>query len=162
MVALPTCIYLICFFFSIYLPCIHLWDGISGFSSFHVYLFSEVTKKSLRLILSFNMLQAPDKFAVAAVRNPVCNLALMVGTTDIPDWCFVEAYGSQGKNSFTEAPSAEQLTLLHSKSPVSHIHKVCWLKTIFSFITFGCCSKVSDKSILQRKCDCKLGSRAKL
>ncbi|RVX22196.1 Acylamino-acid-releasing enzyme 1 [Vitis vinifera] len=67
--------------------------------------------------------QAPDKFAVAAVRNPVCNLALMVGTTDIPDWCFVEAYGSQGKNSFTEAPSAEQLTLLHSKSPVSHIHK---------------------------------------
>lgn len=68
--------------------------------------------------------QAPDKFAVAAVRNPVCNLALMVGTTDIPDWCFVEAYGSQGKNSFTEAPSAEQLALLHSKSPVSHIHKV--------------------------------------
>ncbi|XP_062168533.1 acylamino-acid-releasing enzyme-like isoform X2 [Alnus glutinosa] len=68
--------------------------------------------------------QAPDKFVAAAVRNPVCNLALMVGTTDIPDWCYVEAYGSKGKDSFTEAPSAEQLTLFHSKSPISHLSKV--------------------------------------
>ncbi|XP_048333988.2 acylamino-acid-releasing enzyme isoform X3 [Ziziphus jujuba] len=68
--------------------------------------------------------QAPDKFAAAAVRNPVCNLALMVGTTDIPDWCYVETYGSEGKKIFTEAPSAEQLTFFHSKSPISHISKV--------------------------------------
>lgn len=73
------------------------------------------------------MLQAPDKFAAAAVRNPVCNLALMVGTTDIPDWCYVETYGSEGKKIFTEAPSAEQLTFFHSKSPISHISKVCLL-----------------------------------
>ncbi|KAM7485259.1 hypothetical protein LguiA_001268 [Lonicera macranthoides] len=68
--------------------------------------------------------QAPDKFAAAAARNPVCNLALMVGTTDIPDWCYVEAYGSEGKDSFTEAPSPEHLALLHSKSPISHLPKV--------------------------------------
>ncbi|KAG8373132.1 hypothetical protein BUALT_Bualt12G0138900 [Buddleja alternifolia] len=68
--------------------------------------------------------QAPDKFAAAAARNPVCNLALMVGTSDIPDWCFFEVYGSDGKSSFTESPSAEQLDLFYSKSPISHISKV--------------------------------------
>ncbi|XP_024197810.1 acylamino-acid-releasing enzyme isoform X2 [Rosa chinensis] len=67
--------------------------------------------------------QAPEKFFVAATRNPACNLALMVGTTDIPDWCYVEAYGIEGKNRYTEAPSAEHLALFHSKSPISQISK---------------------------------------
>ncbi|BFG41020.1 hypothetical protein CerSpe_272940 [Prunus speciosa] len=47
--------------------------------------------------------QAQDKFIAAAARNPVCNLPLMVGTTDIPDWRYAEAYGSEGQNSFTDA-----------------------------------------------------------
>ncbi|KAK9930969.1 hypothetical protein M0R45_018269 [Rubus argutus] len=68
--------------------------------------------------------QAPEKFVAAVARNPVCNLALMVGTTDIPEWCYVEAYGSEGRNSYTEATSAEDLSLFHSKSPISHISKV--------------------------------------
>ncbi|BFG14008.1 hypothetical protein CerSpe_002810 [Prunus speciosa] len=68
--------------------------------------------------------QAPDKFVAAVARNPVCNLTLMVGTTDIPDWVYVEAYGSEGKNSFTDAPSAENLTLFQSKSPIAHVSKV--------------------------------------
>ncbi|XP_057489055.1 acylamino-acid-releasing enzyme isoform X2 [Actinidia eriantha] len=68
--------------------------------------------------------QAPDKFVAAAARNPVCNLALMVGTTDIPDWCYVETWGCDGKSMFTEAPSAEHLDLLYSKSPISHLSKV--------------------------------------
>ncbi|KAL3828737.1 hypothetical protein ACJIZ3_017539 [Penstemon smallii] len=69
--------------------------------------------------------QAPEKFVAAATRNPVCNLALMVGTSDIPDWCFFETYGtSDGKSNFTESPSAEQLAQFYSKSPISHISKV--------------------------------------
>ncbi|KAK1310771.1 hypothetical protein QJS10_CPA08g00238 [Acorus calamus] len=68
--------------------------------------------------------QAPERFAGAAVRNPVCNLSLMVGTTDIPDWCYVETYGKEWKNFFTEAPSAEHLSLLYEKSPISHLSKV--------------------------------------
>ncbi|XVF38328.1 hypothetical protein REPUB_Repub20aG0092000 [Reevesia pubescens] len=68
--------------------------------------------------------QAPDKFVAAAARNPVCNLSSMVGITDIPDWCYVEAYGSNGKSIFTEAPSAEHLTHFYNKSPISHISKV--------------------------------------
>ena len=61
----------------------------------------------------------------AAARNPVCNLALMVGTTDIPDWCYVESYGTSGISKFTEAPSVEDLALFYSKSPISHLSKVC-------------------------------------
>ncbi|KAJ8549087.1 hypothetical protein K7X08_032794 [Anisodus acutangulus] len=65
-----------------------------------------------------------DKFAVAAARNPVCNFALMVGTTDIPDWCYYEAFGSEAKSSFTPAPSPEHLALFYDKSPISHVSKV--------------------------------------
>ncbi|CAN4092846.1 unnamed protein product [Withania somnifera] len=66
---------------------------------------------------------APDKFAAAAARNPVCNLALMVGTTDIPDWCYFEAFGSEAKN-FTAAPSVEHLARFYDQSPISHVSKV--------------------------------------
>lgn len=68
--------------------------------------------------------QAPEKFAAAAARNPVCNLALMVGTSDIPEWCFVEAYGIEGKNKFTDAPSKEHLDAFYNKSPIAHVKKV--------------------------------------
>ncbi|KAK8684979.1 hypothetical protein V6N13_040990 [Hibiscus sabdariffa] len=49
--------------------------------------------------------QAPDKFVAAAARSPVCNLSSMVGITDVPDWCYVESYGTNGKTIFTEAPT---------------------------------------------------------
>ncbi|WVZ58981.1 hypothetical protein U9M48_009193 [Paspalum notatum var. saurae] len=65
-----------------------------------------------------------DTFVAAAARNPVCNLSLMVGTTDIPDWCFVEIYGKEGKKYFSESPSVDDLCLFHQKSPISHISKV--------------------------------------
>lgn len=68
--------------------------------------------------------QAPEKFAAAAARNPVCNLALMVGTSDIPDWCFVESYGMEGIAKFTNAPTKEHLSVLYDKSPIAHVDKV--------------------------------------
>jgi acylaminoacyl-peptidase len=68
--------------------------------------------------------QAPETFVAAAARNPVCNLSLMVGTTDIPEWCFLEIYGKEGKKCFTESPSADILTQFYQKSPISHISKV--------------------------------------
>ncbi len=75
--------------------------------------------------LMFHGLQAPGTFVAAAARNPVCNLSLMVGTTDIPEWCFVEIYGKEGKNCFSEYPSFDDLCQFHQKSPISHISKVC-------------------------------------
>lgn len=68
--------------------------------------------------------QAPDRFTAAAVRNPVCNLTQMLGTSDIPDWCYIETFGTEGKNFFSEAISDEHLTLFHNKSPISHLSKV--------------------------------------
>lgn len=81
----------------------------------------------------YKFMQAPDKFVAAAVRNPVCNIASMVGTTDIPDWCYFEAYGTKGKSIYTEAPSAEHLSHFFSMSPIAHLSKVCLLK-IVSFL----------------------------
>ncbi|PHU17293.1 hypothetical protein BC332_12988 [Capsicum chinense] len=65
-----------------------------------------------------------DKFATAAGRNPVCNLALIVGTTDIPDWCYFEEFGSEEKSNFKAATSVEHLALFYDKSPNSHVSKV--------------------------------------
>lgn len=68
--------------------------------------------------------QAPDRFVAAAVRNPVCNLTSMVGTSDIPDWCYVETYGKDGKGAYTEAPTTKDLNAFYYASPISHISKV--------------------------------------
>lgn len=73
----------------------------------------------------------------------------MVGVSDIPDWCYVEAYGTKGKKLFTEAPTAEHLAHLYSKSPISHISKV--LEHVQHVCLFSG-TKVSPATIL--KCSC--------
>jgi acylaminoacyl-peptidase len=57
--------------------------------------------------------QYPDLFRVACMRNPVTNIPSMVGVTDIPDWCFVEALGADSYdfNSFN-TPSDEDLLIM--------------------------------------------------
>ncbi len=39
--------------------------------------------------------QHPDAFAAAVLRNPVCDLSVMVHVSDIPDWCYIEAWGTE-------------------------------------------------------------------
>ncbi len=39
--------------------------------------------------------QFPARWRCAGLRNPVLNIALMVGITDIPDWCYVETFGTE-------------------------------------------------------------------
>ncbi|KAM3317305.1 hypothetical protein ACQJBY_035126 [Aegilops geniculata] len=68
--------------------------------------------------------QAPERFAVAAARNPVCNLSLMIGTTDIPDWCYAVACGTEARRLASESPSLDHLCIFHQKSPIAHISKV--------------------------------------
>uniref|UniRef100_A0A383VD43 acylaminoacyl-peptidase n=1 Tax=Tetradesmus obliquus TaxID=3088 RepID=A0A383VD43_TETOB len=66
--------------------------------------------------------QHPERFRCAGLRNPVLNIALMVGVTDIPDWCYVEAYGTQeGRKRFSAEPSAEDLAKFWAVSPIAHI-----------------------------------------
>ncbi|MCO5570642.1 hypothetical protein L7F22_024369 [Adiantum nelumboides] len=68
--------------------------------------------------------QAPDRFVTAAIINPVCNISSMVGTTDIPDWCFVETYGKPCLSAYSDAPSPQDLEKFFRASPIAHIDKV--------------------------------------
>lgn len=68
--------------------------------------------------------QAPDRFTTAITRNPACNLSSMVGITDIPDWCYVEAFGKDGVANYTEAPSTKDLSVLYRCSPIAYLSKV--------------------------------------
>lgn len=64
--------------------------------------------------------QHPSRFRAACCRNPVTDLASMVGLTDIPDWCFVET-GGLGKAQYAEPPSLAALQAMRLVSPVAHV-----------------------------------------
>jgi len=69
--------------------------------------------------------QYPDSFRACVLRNPVCNISLMVHLSDIPDWCFVEAWGTaKGKRCAASLPSAEDLQRFTEVSPVAHVGAV--------------------------------------
>ena len=58
--------------------------------------------------------QFPKVYKAAAVRNPVFNLASIVGVTDIPDWCYLVCGYEYSHDSIL---SAEVLDSMLSKSP---------------------------------------------
>lgn len=39
--------------------------------------------------------QYPSRFKCALLRNPVMDISLMIHVSDIPDWTYVEAFGSK-------------------------------------------------------------------
>jgi len=67
--------------------------------------------------------QYPDLFKAAAMRNPVVNIPSMVTSTDIPDWCYVEACGKYNWQQY-RPPSPEELRVMWDKSPVRHVEHV--------------------------------------
>ena len=105
--------------------------------------------------------QYPDRFQAAVLRNPVCNISLMVRClvnnpnvnaiiwiflvlyeaylillfckitilqvhlSDIPDWCFIEAWGTEeGRKRASSRPLPSDLELFTRISPFYHIEKV--------------------------------------
>lgn len=67
----------------------------------------------------------PDEFGAAVLRNPVCDLSLMVHVTDIPDWCYVEAWGSEeGMARLSQQPSEEDMARFRSVSPVQYVDAI--------------------------------------
>jgi len=61
--------------------------------------------------------QYPELFKVAAMRNPVTNIATMTTATDIPDWCYVESLGLNSYDwSKFRGPTREDLTVMWDAS----------------------------------------------
>eukprot|EP00887_Chlorella_sp_A99_P008103 scaffold12.g8103.t1 len=68
--------------------------------------------------------QHPAAFRAGVMRNPVCDLSVMVNVSDIPDWCYVEAWGTEeGRRRAAPRPSAEDLARFRAVSPIAHIDK---------------------------------------
>jgi acylaminoacyl-peptidase len=61
--------------------------------------------------------QHPELFKVAAMRNPVTNIATMTTATDIPDWCYVESLGLGSYDwSKFRGPTADDLAIMWAAS----------------------------------------------
>eukprot|EP00532_Pseudo-nitzschia_australis_P000645 CAMPEP_0168200904 /NCGR_PEP_ID=MMETSP0139_2-20121125/23349_1 /TAXON_ID=44445 /ORGANISM="Pseudo-nitzschia australis, Strain 10249 10 AB" /LENGTH=798 /DNA_ID=CAMNT_0008126279 /DNA_START=257 /DNA_END=2656 /DNA_ORIENTATION=+ len=67
--------------------------------------------------------QYPEFFKAAAMRNPVTNIASMITSSDIPDWCLGEVMGEYDQSLF-RGPTSNQITKMYEKSPVSLVHQV--------------------------------------
>ncbi len=57
------------------------------------------------------------------MRNPVTNIASMITSTDIPDWCLGETVGECDQSKF-RGPTADLLVTMYEKSPVKLVHQV--------------------------------------
>eukprot|EP00884_Botryococcus_braunii_P019747 jgi/Botrbrau1/6456/Bobra.0034s0031.1 len=69
--------------------------------------------------------QHPGSFQAAVLRNPVLDISLMAHVTDIPDWCFVETWGTQeGKKRAQAKPTSEDIERFRRMSPIAHVDKV--------------------------------------
>eukprot|EP00793_Prasinoderma_coloniale_P000483 PRCOL_00005468-RA len=68
--------------------------------------------------------QHPEAFAAAALRNAVTNIASMVFSSDIPDWCATEALGCERGATAAWPPTQDELRTMWEVSPIQYAGSV--------------------------------------
>ncbi|KAL0100888.1 hypothetical protein PUN28_019344 [Cardiocondyla obscurior] len=68
--------------------------------------------------------QAPDLFKAVVAKNPVIDLSVMFGISDIPDWCIVEAGLLCNIISGPWPEDIDMLVKMRKCSPIIHVDKV--------------------------------------
>ncbi|RYG46539.1 hypothetical protein EON67_09445 [archaeon] len=70
----------------------------------------------------------PKLYRAACLRNPVIDVASMIGSTDIADWCATEALGCDTYHAYTQGtlpyPTPDMLAHMHATSPIATVHAV--------------------------------------
>ncbi|EZA54140.1 acylamino-acid-releasing enzyme isoform X2 [Ooceraea biroi] len=68
--------------------------------------------------------QAPDMFKAVVARNPVIDISIMVGTSDIPDWCAVEAGCPYDIIAGPQPDNMDIYVKMKKCSPIVHVDRV--------------------------------------
>eukprot|EP00054_Salpingoeca_dolichothecata_P010788 m.60003 g.60003 ORF g.60003 m.60003 type:complete len:749 (-) comp19148_c2_seq2:91-2337(-) len=68
--------------------------------------------------------QFPDRYKACVMRNPVIDVSVMAGITDIPDWCYVEAGLQYDADAMTSAASVTVREKMMQASPIMHVSTV--------------------------------------
>ena len=67
--------------------------------------------------------QFPHFYKAAVMRNPVIDMSSMVGSSDIPDWCFVES-GLEYDSYSPPVPDTQAVATMLDKSPIKYLNQV--------------------------------------